>query len=137
MALTVEGQSFVLHQIRKMVGMMVPIVKGIADTSLIDKCYRFGKKFSTPLAPGFCLVLIEVRPLAEYFLAIEIRINSNFFFSVTSNFTTEIVLLIPQLSGLVSREIWISSKLILFCNTLPIKKRLIDCKTLQLLFNAL
>ncbi|CAH0596481.1 unnamed protein product [Chrysodeixis includens] len=57
--LLVKGQSFMLHQIRKMVGLAVAVVRGHADSSILDKV--FGKdKVMIPTAPGLGLVLDTV-----------------------------------------------------------------------------
>lgn len=54
--LTVKGQSFMLHQIRKMVGLAIAVIRGHVDTSIMDKV--FGKeKVMIPTAPGLGLVL--------------------------------------------------------------------------------
>ncbi|CAK1594120.1 unnamed protein product [Parnassius mnemosyne] len=57
--LLVKGQSFMLHQIRKMVGLMIAIVRGHTDLSTLEKA--FGKdKVMIPTAPGLGLVLDKV-----------------------------------------------------------------------------
>ncbi|CAG5024802.1 unnamed protein product [Parnassius apollo] len=57
--LLVKGQSFMLHQIRKMVGLMIAIVRGHTDMSTLEKA--FGKeKVMIPTAPGLGLVLDKV-----------------------------------------------------------------------------
>ncbi|XP_013173177.1 PREDICTED: tRNA pseudouridine synthase A, mitochondrial-like isoform X1 [Papilio xuthus] len=57
--LLVKGQSFMLHQIRKMVGLMIAIVRGHTDISILEKA--FGKdKVMIPTAPGLGLVLDKV-----------------------------------------------------------------------------
>ncbi|XP_060806019.1 pseudouridylate synthase 1 homolog isoform X2 [Amyelois transitella] len=54
--LLVKGQSFMLHQIRKMVGLMIAVVRGHADEGVMEKA--FGKdKVMIPTAPGLGLVL--------------------------------------------------------------------------------
>ncbi|RVE48501.1 hypothetical protein evm_006812 [Chilo suppressalis] len=54
--LLVKGQSFMLHQIRKMVGLTIALVRGHADPSILEKA--FGKdKVMIPTAPGLGLVL--------------------------------------------------------------------------------
>ncbi|KAI5645852.1 tRNA pseudouridine synthase domain-containing protein [Phthorimaea operculella] len=54
--LLVKGQSFMLHQIRKMVGLAIAIVRGLTDMSIMDRV--FGKdKVMIPTAPGLGLVL--------------------------------------------------------------------------------
>lgn len=57
--LLVKGQSFMLHQIRKMVGLMIAVLRGMADASIVDRA--FGKeKVMIPTAPGLGLVLDKV-----------------------------------------------------------------------------
>ncbi|XP_004925769.2 pseudouridylate synthase 1 homolog isoform X2 [Bombyx mori] len=57
--LIVKGQSFMLHQIRKMVGLAIAIMRGHADSSILEKA--FGKdKVMIPTAPGLGLVLNKV-----------------------------------------------------------------------------
>ncbi|XP_075984626.1 pseudouridine synthase 1 isoform X2 [Anticarsia gemmatalis] len=54
--LLVKGQSFMLHQIRKMVGLAIAVIRGHGDMSLLEKV--FGKeKVMIPTAPGLGLVL--------------------------------------------------------------------------------
>ncbi|OWR52616.1 Pseudouridine synthase, partial [Danaus plexippus plexippus] len=54
--LLVKGQSFMLHQIRKMIGLMIAVVRGHTDISTLEK--SFGKeKVMIPTAPGLGLVL--------------------------------------------------------------------------------
>jgi len=57
--LKVKGQSFMLHQIRKMVGLAIAIVRGITDVSTISKAWD-EPKLDLPVAPGLGLVLEEV-----------------------------------------------------------------------------
>ncbi|XP_045454485.1 tRNA pseudouridine synthase A [Melitaea cinxia] len=57
--LLVKGQSFMLHQIRKMVGLMIIVVRGQTDIGMLEKA--FGKeKVIIPTAPGLGLVLDKV-----------------------------------------------------------------------------
>ncbi|XP_061379850.1 pseudouridylate synthase 1 homolog isoform X2 [Danaus plexippus] len=57
--LLVKGQSFMLHQIRKMIGLMIAVVRGHTDISTLEK--SFGKeKVMIPTAPGLGLVLDKV-----------------------------------------------------------------------------
>ncbi|KAG7309413.1 hypothetical protein JYU34_005379 [Plutella xylostella] len=54
--LLVKGQSFMLHQIRKMVGLTIAVVRGHTDMATLEK--SFGKeKVMIPTAPGLGLVL--------------------------------------------------------------------------------
>lgn len=54
--LTVKGQSFMLNQIRKMVGMTIAIVRGNCGVEVIDKTWEAGR-VDVPKAPalGLCL----------------------------------------------------------------------------------
>lgn len=50
-----------LHQIRKMVGLMIAVVRGLADMGIMEKA--FGKdKVMIPTAPGLGLLLDKVGP---------------------------------------------------------------------------
>jgi len=54
--LTVTGQSFMLHQIRKMVGLTSTICRGYASMSMIDRCWEVAR-MDVPKAPGLGLLL--------------------------------------------------------------------------------
>lgn len=57
--ITVRGQSFMMHQIRKMIGLVIAIIKGYATESVIERSW--GKeKVAVPKAPGLGLVLESV-----------------------------------------------------------------------------
>ncbi|CAG0882174.1 unnamed protein product [Darwinula stevensoni] len=57
--ITVKGQSFMLHQIRKMVGLTIAIMRGLASRETLKK--TFGKKrIDIPIAPSLGLVLEKV-----------------------------------------------------------------------------
>lgn len=56
----VRGQSFMLHQIRKMIGLCIGIVRGLCDKMLIQKAWESNKRFDIPKAPGLGLLLEEV-----------------------------------------------------------------------------
>jgi len=56
---TVRGQSFMLHQIRKMIGMAIAIVRGFATIDSLKKCFDC-KRIDIPRAPGLGLMLEEV-----------------------------------------------------------------------------
>jgi len=53
---SVEGQSFMLHQIRKMVGLAAEVTRRDLDLSLFDTAFT-AEYFSVPMAPGEGLVL--------------------------------------------------------------------------------
>lgn len=55
----VKGQSFMLHQIRKMIGLVLAIVRGLAPPEIIEKSYQEAK-LDIPRAPGLGLVLEAV-----------------------------------------------------------------------------
>jgi tRNA U38,U39,U40 pseudouridine synthase TruA len=44
----------------QLIGLMVPIVKGMCDEDVIEKAYNPARKYSTPLAPGLGLILAKV-----------------------------------------------------------------------------
>lgn len=57
--LSVTGQSFMLHQIRKMIGLCIAICRGYCDAEVIEKAW--GKnKVDIPKAPGLGLILDKV-----------------------------------------------------------------------------
>uniref|UniRef100_A0A1B6CAY7 Pseudouridylate synthase 1 homolog n=2 Tax=Clastoptera arizonana TaxID=38151 RepID=A0A1B6CAY7_9HEMI len=55
----IKGQSFMLHQIRKMIGLMISIVRGLAANDIISKAYDL-EKLDIPMAPGLGLLLEEI-----------------------------------------------------------------------------
>ena len=56
--LQIEGESFLLHMIRKIVGLVLAIVRGhIRETMLDDALLQTEKLVSVPLAPPSCLLL--------------------------------------------------------------------------------
>ncbi|XP_033757571.1 tRNA pseudouridine synthase A-like [Pecten maximus] len=57
--LTVRGQSFMLHQIRKMIGLTMAIVRGHCEEDVINKTYSL-VKVDVPKAPGSGLLLEEL-----------------------------------------------------------------------------
>lgn len=57
--LKVKGQSFMLHQIRKMVGLTIAIIRGLTTEETITKAYG-EQRLDIPVAPGVGLVLEEV-----------------------------------------------------------------------------
>ncbi|KAK7962107.1 tRNA pseudouridine synthase [Apiospora aurea] len=62
LSLKVHGQSFMMHQIRKMVGMAVLLTRCATDLSRIEESYQPGR-ISIPKAPGLGLLL--ERPVFE------------------------------------------------------------------------
>uniref|UniRef100_A0A1B6LRV2 Pseudouridylate synthase 1 homolog n=2 Tax=Graphocephala atropunctata TaxID=36148 RepID=A0A1B6LRV2_9HEMI len=57
--LKVKGQSFMLHQIRKMVGLMISIVRGLTTSETLTRSWD-RDKLDIPIAPGLGLLLEEV-----------------------------------------------------------------------------
>ncbi|XP_068268629.1 pseudouridylate synthase 1 homolog isoform X2 [Nyctibius grandis] len=55
----VKGQSFMMHQIRKMIGLVIAIVKGYTTESIIERSWG-EEKVDVPKAPGLGLVLERV-----------------------------------------------------------------------------
>lgn len=55
----VKGQSFMLHQIRKMVGMAVAVARGVAAPDAVDATWNVDR-IDVPRAPGLGLMLEEV-----------------------------------------------------------------------------
>ncbi|XP_068228954.1 pseudouridylate synthase 1 homolog isoform X1 [Palaemon carinicauda] len=54
----IKGQSFMLHQIRKMVGLAIAVLRGLASPDVISKAW--GKdRVDVPIAPSLGLVLEE------------------------------------------------------------------------------
>jgi len=58
-ALKVKGQSFMLHQIRKMVGTAIAIVRGLTGPETITRAWT-DARLDLPIAPGVGLVLEDV-----------------------------------------------------------------------------
>lgn len=57
--LSVKGQSFMLHQIRKMVALAIAVVRGVTPMDTITKSFQ-ENRLELPMAPGLGLVLNEV-----------------------------------------------------------------------------
>jgi tRNA pseudouridine38-40 synthase len=57
--LKIKGQSFMMHQIRKMVGLVIAVVKGYKNPDIIEQAVR-KEKMLIPQAPGLGLVLDNV-----------------------------------------------------------------------------
>ncbi|KAG0572919.1 hypothetical protein KC19_VG134300 [Ceratodon purpureus] len=56
---TVIGQSFMLHQIRKMIGTAIAIMRGCVPEAIIDFALRRDNDVNTPMAPELGLFLHE------------------------------------------------------------------------------
>ncbi|XP_030625282.1 pseudouridylate synthase 1 homolog [Chanos chanos] len=57
--ITVRGQSFMMHQIRKMIGLVIAVVKGYVNEEVIERSWG-EEKVDVPKAPGLGLVLERV-----------------------------------------------------------------------------
>ena len=55
----VRGQSFMLHQIRKMIGLMIAIVRGVVGMEILDLAWG-NYRVDIPLAPGLGLLLDRI-----------------------------------------------------------------------------
>lgn len=55
----ITGQSFMLHQIRRMIGMVIAIMRGYKPAEFIDEALQ-KERFLVPQAPGLGLVLDNV-----------------------------------------------------------------------------
>lgn len=55
----IKGQSFMLHQIRKMIGLTLGIIRGYVNEETIYSSWNYDR-FDIPIAPGLGLVLEEV-----------------------------------------------------------------------------
>ncbi|CAA16518.1 Pseudouridylate synthase 1 homolog [Caenorhabditis elegans] len=54
--IVIKGQSFVLHQIRKMVGMVITVIRELHLKSSIQRSFE-GQRMDIPMAPGLGLLL--------------------------------------------------------------------------------
>ncbi|TRY88577.1 hypothetical protein DNTS_034550 [Danionella cerebrum] len=57
--ITVRGQSFMMHQIRKMIGLVIAVVKGYTDEGVMEKSWG-EEKVDIPKVPGLGLMLEKV-----------------------------------------------------------------------------
>ncbi|XP_062564471.1 pseudouridylate synthase 1 homolog [Armigeres subalbatus] len=57
--LKIKGQSFMLHQIRKMVGLTLAVVRGLTPPETIEKAFE-EQRYGLPTAPGLGLVLNRI-----------------------------------------------------------------------------
>ncbi|XP_010875756.1 tRNA pseudouridine synthase A isoform X1 [Esox lucius] len=57
--ITVRGQSFMMHQIRKMIGLIIAVVKGYTGEEVLQRSWG-EEKVDVPKAPGLGLVLEKV-----------------------------------------------------------------------------
>ncbi|ETN63682.1 pseudouridylate synthase [Anopheles darlingi] len=55
----IKGQSFMLHQIRKMVGLTLAVVRGLSQADIIEKAFG-QERYGIPTAPGLGLVLSRI-----------------------------------------------------------------------------
>ncbi|CAJ1071167.1 tRNA pseudouridine synthase A isoform X2 [Xyrichtys novacula] len=57
--ITVRGQSFMMHQIRKMIGLVIAVIRGYAKEDVMERSWG-QEKVDVPKAPGLGLVLERV-----------------------------------------------------------------------------
>ena len=57
--ITVKGQSFMLHQIRKMIGMAMAVTRGFTGEDKVEETWKMDR-IDVPRAPGLGLMLEEV-----------------------------------------------------------------------------
>ncbi|XP_058060493.1 pseudouridylate synthase 1 homolog [Anopheles bellator] len=55
----IKGQSFMLHQIRKMVGLTLAVVRGLSGADTIERAFG-QERYGIPTAPGLGLVLSRI-----------------------------------------------------------------------------
>lgn len=55
----VKGQSFMLHQIRKMIGLAIAVMRGFVTSTAITRAFG-NERLDVPIAPGLGLLLEEV-----------------------------------------------------------------------------
>lgn len=55
----VKGQSFMLHQIRKMIGLVLAAIRGLTESETIIRAFT-SDRIDIPMAPGLGLVLDQV-----------------------------------------------------------------------------
>lgn len=68
--LVVVGQSFMLHQIRKMVGMAVAVVRGVAPPECLRLALDPDRDLNTPMAPALGLFLVSDGTCTEWAAAL-------------------------------------------------------------------
>lgn len=59
--LEIKGQSFMLHQIRKMVAVAVAVARNIIPEETINEAFKTMDKLEIPIAPSLGLCLCHVR----------------------------------------------------------------------------
>uniref|UniRef100_A0A0K8TSA7 Pseudouridylate synthase 1 homolog n=1 Tax=Tabanus bromius TaxID=304241 RepID=A0A0K8TSA7_TABBR len=55
----IKGQSFMMHQIRKMIGLAIAVLRGHTEENTIDKAFS-EERLDIPMSPGLGLVLDQV-----------------------------------------------------------------------------
>lgn len=61
--LEIKGQSFMLHQIRKMVAIVIAVVRNIVHEETINEAFKM-VKMEIPIAPSLGLCLCHVRKIS-------------------------------------------------------------------------
>lgn len=72
--LEIKGQSFMLHQIRKMVAVVIAVVRNIIPEETINEAFKTMDKLEIPIAPGLGLCLCHVRNFDSAILCLKCRI---------------------------------------------------------------
>lgn len=62
--LEIKGQSFLLHQIRKIVAFVVAVARNIVPEERINEAFKTMDKLDIPIAPSLGLCLCHVRTLS-------------------------------------------------------------------------
>lgn len=84
--ITLKGQSFLLNQIRKMVGLAIEIIRGTAPEWAIEDALEKSNKRILHMAPGEGLLLDRVSLIPMFVILTNIRCSSIWFVSATCNF---------------------------------------------------
>lgn len=79
--LEIKGQSFMLHQIRKMVAVVVAVARNIVPEERINEAFKTMDKLEIPTAPSLGLCLCHVRIFGHFL------ITHFLFFSLFFNFS--------------------------------------------------
>ena len=84
----VKGQSFMLHQIRKMIGLIIAIVRGFASLKTLELCWT-ANKVDVPRAPALGLMLDKV--FIFTFLILNVKLICLFLSYIMINITGSLV----------------------------------------------
>jgi len=73
--LEIKGQSFMLHQIRKMVAIVVAVARNIVPEERINEAFKTMDKLDIPIAPSLGLCLCHVRIFKHFLINFEFYFN--------------------------------------------------------------